>query len=82
MIADEGDGLYVIVRMTIEAKGGGPDQLIEQLIAERNNYYPEWEFDSAEGIVISTLRMHASMEHSATATLTRLVKYRGPQPGD
>jgi hypothetical protein len=71
-------GAYVPVSIDIVAKGGTPEQLVEELIAERNNYYPDWEFDARIGIIIHTTRMHAAVEHDAMATLTKLVRYRGP----
>jgi hypothetical protein len=71
------EGAQVLVSIDIEAKHGTPDQLVEQLISERNRFYPEWEFDGG-GIFIHTTRMHASVEHSATATLIRWVRYREP----
>ena len=77
-MSDRPEGVYVPVYIDLEAKGGTPDQLVEQLIAERNRFYPDWEFDGRMGITISTTRMHASVEHTASATLTKLVRYRPP----
>lgn len=82
-LPDDGAGLYVPVSIDIEVSDGTPDQLVEQLIAERNNHYPEWEFDGRVGIIIHSSRTtHVSIRHTATATLTKMVRYRGPQPGD
>lgn len=76
-VGDKEDSCWVSVSIDIEARTGTPDQLVEQLVAERNRYYPEWEFDRS-GIIIHTMRMHSSATHSATATLTKMVRYRGP----